>query len=90
MSDWELVDNPDWTDLRPRKLDPACHDGSPFITIHCNACGDDMHLHETQVKNVPANQGIAAACKGCGRPLVFQAGFLPDAFAELRRRGWEM
>lgn len=87
-TDWKLIDNPDYGGRAPTPLKAACHDGSPFITIKCNHCGEGMHHHETSVAHVPADAEIASRCPTCSRLLVFPPGFFADAFAQLRAEGW--
>lgn len=84
---WTFAENPAYAGKQPRRLQAACHDGSPFITIRC-ACGSVLHLHETQLAAVPADSAIATACKGCGEPLVFEPGELEQGFARMRADGW--
>jgi ribosomal protein S27E len=87
MSKWVWQENPDYAGRKPTLLEPDCHDRSPFVTVRCG-CGFDMHVHETQIANVPAEAEIGAACKVCGRLLTIPPGWLPGAFADLRARGW--
>jgi hypothetical protein len=83
---WLWAENPAYAGRTPARLEPACHDRSPLVTIVCG-CGAEMHMHETQV----AGQELAVVvslCKGCGGELVFEPGWFAFAFADLRRRGW--
>jgi bacterioferritin-associated ferredoxin len=87
---WELVANPDWAGLSiPTTPFPAsaCHDLSHFITVQCR-CGERMHMHESAVKDVPSDVGIASRCKRCKRIMKFPPSYFAGAFAELRRLGW--
>lgn len=91
---WTFVANPAFAGQTPRPLTPACHDGSPFVTIRCD-CGSDMHLHETQLAAATldlalalGDAAIAVSCTGCGEPLVFEPGELEGAFARMRADGW--
>ena len=84
--DWQLVDNPDYAGA-PRLLTPACHDGSPMVDLRC-ACGDTMHVHETQIAGVEPFWEIRSVCKGCSETLVLPPGVLHGAFAQMRRQGW--
>lgn len=87
MSDWTFAPNPAFAGQTPRPLTPACHDGSPFLTICCG-CGFDMHLHETQVAAMPAGTTIAMRCHGCHALLTFGGDELRRAFADMREAGW--
>lgn len=82
---WTFVANPVFAGQTPRPLTPACHDGSPFVTIRCD-CGSDMHLHESQL--AAGDAAIVVSCRGCGEPLVFEPGELEGAFARMRADGW--
>jgi hypothetical protein len=84
---WEIVDNPAYAGQTPRRLRAACHDRSPFLTIRCD-CGFDMHLHETQLRSLPADAVIGMPCKGCRELLTFTPGHLQGAFARMRDAGW--
>lgn len=86
MSAWAWVENERYTDLTPRLLEAECHDRSAFVTIACN-CGEEMHVHETQIAG-HEKVTIGAPCKGCGETLLFPPGVLPASFADLRKRGW--
>ena len=85
---WSLVDNPEWAGRKPEAFtESACHDGSHCLDIQCG-CGERMHMHESQTRNVPPDVGVASGCKACGRVLTFPPGYFAEAFAEMRRRGW--
>lgn len=85
---WTLIDNPAWTDRNvPRALKPACHDGSPFLTVECS-CGNQMHLHESYTARVSRHLGIASQCKSCGEMLTFPPGLFHQAFKQMRELGW--
>lgn len=88
MSDWQIIDNPEWAGRKPRPLKAECHDGSPFITILCPKCGADGHIHETQIQRVPADAEIAFRCSSCGRASIVPPGFFARGFAEMRAKGW--
>lgn len=47
-----------------------------------------MHVHESQLAQVPTYQGVASICKRCGVPLIFEPGELHAIFTEMRRQGW--
>ena len=47
-----------------------------------------MHFHETQVKGDVGDLPVGARCLGCQELLTFPPGYLKEAFAEHRRRGW--
>src|SRR4051812_30919392 len=86
MSNWTIAPNPAFAEQTPRPLTPACHDGSPFLTIRCT-CGENMHLHETQIAAVPAVDAIGARCPACRAVLEF-GDELRQAFADMREAGW--
>lgn len=67
-------------------LQPACHDGTPSVTIQCT-CGEYGHLHESQLGSVPKGQGIATSCKACGKLLTFEPEFFVKALADMRAEG---
>lgn len=86
--EWELVRNPLWAGQKPQRLERSdCHDGSHFLTVQCR-CGEQMHMHESAVKNVSPYEGVASQCKGCARILEFPPSYFAGAFAEMRRLGW--
>lgn len=85
--DWVLMENPSWEGRNPTPMRPACHDGSPFLTILCS-CGEAHHQHESRVGHIPDDTEIASRCQGCGRTMVFPPGFFKRAFAEMRAAGW--
>jgi hypothetical protein len=87
MSEWLWVENPAYVNKLPRQLKADCHDGSPFVTIHCS-CDFDNHVHESSIVEVPPDAGIVSKCHGCDRPLIFDPNFFQEAFAEMRERGW--
>ena len=87
MTDFVLKENPAYAGVTPSKLGPACHDGTPFLTIECR-CGTSQHIHEAQVRFVPTDVEVTTDCPGCGEPLMFQAGFFPNAFQRMRDAGW--
>lgn len=87
MSEFVLIPNPAYAGRKPRIMEAACHDRTPFITIECQ-CGEQMHLHESQTARVPADAEICTGCKRCGNPLVFPSGYFARAFAQLRAEGW--
>lgn len=82
---WQLVDNEAYAGQTPRKLTGACHDGSPFVTIQCDACHAYSHIHETQVQDIDTRIGMRCVC---GTVLEFPVGCFERAFAEMRRQGW--
>lgn len=90
---WTFFANPALAGQAPRPLKPACHDGSPFVTIRCD-CGSDMHLHETQLAAATLHlasaldAAIVTRCTSCGEPLVFAPGELESAFDRMRADGW--
>lgn len=84
----ELVQNPEYAGMTPRLMTAACHDHSPFITVHCPACGNAAHVHETQIKHIPAGDEIAMRCNRCRKAIVVEPGFFPNAFQQLRDEGW--
>lgn len=87
---WDLVGNPDWNNVAvPAQpfTQSGCHDGSHFVTVQCR-CGEQMHMHESATRHVPADVGVASNCKGCGRRLEFPPSYFAESFDELRRRGW--
>lgn len=75
---WALVPNPAGASGRGS---PACHDRSPFLTIACT-CGYGMHLHETQLEEIPAGVELELRCHRCRKPLVIPADFVRSAIAE--------
>jgi hypothetical protein len=85
--DWTLVPNPELAGKEPRLLTAACHDRTPFLTAVCR-CGAAMHLHESQLAELPPEAEVAANCKGCGELLVFPPGWFAAGFAEMRAAGW--
>jgi ribosomal protein S27E len=85
---WTWVESPAYAGRRPSPLQAGCHDRSPFLTVACSRCGEQMHLHETQLSHVPTSAEIGSRCKGCGELLVFPPGTFARGFAELRKRGW--
>jgi hypothetical protein len=87
MSDWRLVENPAYAGKTPTPMTATCHDGTPFLTVQC-ACGEPMHLHESQIEPLPPEAEIATHCKGCGVLLSFPPGHFQAAFAQLRAEGW--
>jgi hypothetical protein len=87
VSDWVLEENPAYAGQTPRILKAACHDGTPFITIRCD-CGEELHQHESQTKDIPAGTETGTRCFGCRKLLVFPPGFFADAFQRLRDDGW--
>ena len=84
---WELVENPAYAGKTPTPLEAACHDRTPFITVHCE-CGSDLHLHESQIAGMPADAEVATGCHGCSELLVFPPGYFQGAFQRLRDEGW--
>jgi hypothetical protein len=82
-----LLPNAAYAGMTPRLLSAACHDGTPFITITCGGCDAEMHVHESQIKDAPAEAAIGTRCR-CGHMVVFEAGQLHEGFAQLRRDGW--
>jgi hypothetical protein len=85
---WELVSNPGWAGQVPQRLKQSgCHDHSHFLTIQCR-CGEQMHMRESAVKDVPSVVGIASRCKRCKRTMKFPPSYFTGAFAEMRRLGW--
>lgn len=85
---WELVANPGWAGQKPQHLErSACHDQSHFVTVQCR-CGEQMHMHESAVKDLLPTQGVMSRCKGCGRTMKFPPSYFAGAFAEMRRLGW--
>lgn len=84
---WELITNPKYAGKAPRIMEALCHDGTPFITIRCS-CDTEMHLHESQIADAPADAEIAAPCKTCREPVIFPPGYFANAFAQLRAEGW--
>jgi hypothetical protein len=84
---WTVVPNPAWAGVEPSGFtESACHDLSHFVGITC-CCGEQMHVHETQIDGQEAAM-MGAACKGCGELLMFEPGELHGMFAELRNQGW--
>jgi ribosomal protein S27E len=83
MSDWALMPNPNYAG-KPRLMEAACHDRTPFITVFCQ-CGNEMHIHESSIRPLVE---IAARCNGCGELLLFPPDYLPGAFQQLRDEGW--
>lgn len=84
---FELVRNPAFEGRKPTPLQAACHDRTPFLTVRCS-CGYELHLHESQLEQVPADYGIATSCHRCGELLDFEPGFFARAFQQLRDEGW--
>ncbi len=80
---WELIDNPSLPSDHG-DLTPACHDGSPFLTILCS-CGDAMHIHETQIANLTRADEVHSRCRGCHKPLVLGGDWLLEAFAAVKQ-----
>jgi ribosomal protein S27E len=87
VSDWVLAPNPVYAGKTPRILEAACHDRTPFLTIRCS-CGNELHVHESQIEAIAAATEIAVRCISCGNPLVFPPGYLAAAFQQLRDEGW--
>lgn len=85
---WTLLVNPVFENQKPRPLAAACHDGTPFLTIRCNECGSDLHLHESQIADVPTDTAIAVRCPQCPAILEFWPGWFQVAFAQVRKEGW--
>jgi hypothetical protein len=81
-----IVDNPAFQGRTPRPLQVACHDGTPFLTIRCG-CGQDMHMHESQLDAVPAATTIAVRCPSC-RAIHALGDEVRGAFADMRAAGW--
>lgn len=86
MADFELVPNPAYAGMAPRPLEVACHDRTPFLTVRCAECLNDMHIHESQIEGVEL--GITTLCIECGELLAFPPRFFVDAFQTLRDQGW--
>jgi hypothetical protein len=90
MSDWQLIENPDWAGKQPPDepfTESACHDHSHFVTIRCG-CGAQSHVHETAWRKAPKDHGIASRCKACWTLLEFPPGYFDQSLAEIRKRGW--
>lgn len=85
---YEVVENPAWKGVEPSGLtESACHDLSHCFDIACQ-CGFTMHIHESQLAEVPSLAEVGSRCKGCGGLLLFPPGFFQGAFARMRREGW--
>lgn len=83
---WRLVENPDFP-AEHDDLVVSCHDGSTFLTLRCGHCGEDMHIHKTQVAGIKPGDEVLTRCKGsCGRPMVLGGKYLITAFAEVEKR----
>ena len=84
---WNVVDNPAWAGRQPARLtESGCHDRSHLVTLQC-ACGEQMHLHETQWQRAHG-QPLAAPCHGCGQLLIILPKRLDRILAEERKHGW--
>lgn len=81
-----LIRNPGY-DGEPRIMEAACHDGTPFLTCRC-VCGEQMHVHESQIAPAWTLFEVEAACHGCREAMIFPAGYFPAAFQRMRDEGW--
>lgn len=88
MANWRLVDNPDWAGRTPTIQQALCHDRSPFITVLCPACGIEGHIHESQIRNAPADVEFGFRCSECRTISIVPAGFFQGAFRQMRDDGW--
>jgi hypothetical protein len=77
---WKLVPNPKLVGVDRSKLEPACHDKTPFLTIECS-CGYRMHIHLSQIENVPY-EVLVSRCHRCGELLFFDKEWLINAIRE--------
>jgi len=77
---WVLVPNPAWKGKKPQKAEILCHDKTPFITVKCD-CGYMMHIHRSQIENVPFRI-IISSCHRCGGVLEFDKEWLLNAIKE--------
>jgi hypothetical protein len=77
MSSWKLVPNPNLKGVDPSKLQPICHDKTPFLTIQCS-CGYQMHIHLSQIENIPQEM-IISRCHNCNQLLFFEKKWLLEA-----------
>ena len=82
---WALVANPGYTG-KPWHMVAVCHDRSPFTSVVCN-CGNQMHLHETQIVGVPddaeTRAATTAASRWCSRPATSR-----KRLQQMRDDGW--
>jgi len=87
VSDWEIIENPDWAGMEPSGLtESACHDRTHCLDIRCS-CGETMHMHESQLDGMERVR-IGSRCKGCGELLLFEPGYFHAAFVRMRAEGW--
>lgn len=85
---WLITENPAFRGMKPRILEPACHDRTPMIDVKCSFCGSMNHVHESQLEGAPQDAELAMNCARCGLPSVGSVFQMRDAFDQMRKDGW--
>lgn len=69
MIEWlEVAPNPDWQGPWPDREAGRCHDGTGYLEVMC-PCGTAMHIHRSQIADMPHDADIVTRCSGCARML---------------------
>lgn len=84
---YAILSNPDFAGRTPQRLEPACHDRTPFLSFVC-LCGERGHLHESQIEGVPTDAVIALRCESCREFDDLLVTDIRQAFADMRAEGW--